>query len=44
MLSLIELTQQLIACPSVTPKDAGCQTLLTEPLQHLDFRIEHLPL
>ena len=43
MLSLIELTQQLIACPSVTPKDAGCQTLLTEPLQHLDFRIEHLP-
>lgn len=43
MLSLIELTQQLITCPSVTPKDAGCQTLLTENLQRLDFRIEHLP-
>lgn len=43
MLSLIELTQQLIARPSVTPKDAGCQTLLIDILQSLDFRIEHLP-
>ena len=43
MLSLTELTAQLIACPSVTPKDEGCQTLLNHHLQHLGFRIEHLP-
>jgi succinyl-diaminopimelate desuccinylase len=43
MLSLIELTEQLIARPSVTPKDEGCQTLLSHHLQHLGFRIEHLP-
>lgn len=43
MLSLIETTQQLIACPSVTPKDAGCQSLLTKHLQRLGFEIEHLP-
>ncbi len=43
MLSLIELVQQLIACPSVTPKDAGCQTILSQCLQDLGFGIEHLP-
>ncbi len=43
MLSLTELTQQLIAYPSVTPKDAGCQTLLSQHLQDLGFGIEHLP-
>jgi succinyl-diaminopimelate desuccinylase len=43
MLSLIELTQQLIACPSVTPNDAACQTHLSHHLQHLGFGIEHLP-
>ncbi|MDQ8040001.1 MAG: succinyl-diaminopimelate desuccinylase [Rickettsiella sp.] len=43
MLSLIELLQQLIACPSVTPKDAGCQILISQHLQRLGFEIEHLP-
>lgn len=43
MLSVLELTQRLIACPSITPNDAGCQILLSKQLQHLGFRIEHLP-
>jgi succinyl-diaminopimelate desuccinylase len=43
MLSLIELTQQLVSCPSVTPQDAGCQILLSGHLQRLGFAIEHLP-
>ncbi len=36
------LTQQLIACASVTPVDAGCQNILAERLQQCGFRIEHL--
>lgn len=43
MLSLIELTQQLIARPSVTPEDEGCQTILSQHLKRLGFEIEHLP-
>jgi succinyl-diaminopimelate desuccinylase len=43
MLSLIELVQQLIARPSITPQDEGCQTILCQHLQHLGFAIEHLP-
>lgn len=43
MLSLIKLAQQLIAYPSITPEDAGCQNLLSKHLQRLDFKIEHLP-
>lgn len=43
MISLIELTQQLIARPSVTPEDEGCQTILCQHLKHLGFQIEHLP-
>ncbi|MES2141638.1 MAG: succinyl-diaminopimelate desuccinylase [Pseudomonadota bacterium] len=43
MLPMIELLQQLVACPSVTPEDAGCQTLLSRHLQRLGFEIEHLP-
>ncbi len=43
MLSLIALVQQLIACPSVTPKDGACQTILCQHLKRLGFAIEHLP-
>jgi succinyl-diaminopimelate desuccinylase len=43
MLSLIELVQQLVALPSVTPDDKGCQSVLCQHLKHLDFVIEHLP-
>jgi succinyl-diaminopimelate desuccinylase len=43
MLSLTPLLEQLIACPSITPVDAGCQTLLTDQLTRLGFEIEHFP-
>jgi succinyl-diaminopimelate desuccinylase len=38
-----ELTQQLIACKSITPNDAGCQALLAARLQTMGFTIEYLP-
>lgn len=38
----LELTADLIARASVTPNDAGCQTLLTQRLRPLGFRIERL--
>ncbi|MGB3425183.1 MAG: succinyl-diaminopimelate desuccinylase [Castellaniella sp.] len=37
------LARALIARPSVTPDDAGCQDLITERLQPLDFVCESLP-
>ena len=36
----LQLTEQLIARPSVTPDDAGCQTLLIERLAPLGFQCE----
>ncbi len=42
MSTTLELARQLIARPSVTPDDAGCQALLAERLRALDFRIENL--
>ena len=38
----LQLTEQLIARPSVTPDDAGCQALLAERLQPLGFSCETL--
>ncbi len=40
MNSTLELTQALIARRSVTPDDAGCQTLIAERLAPLGFRAE----
>ena len=42
MSDTLALTKELIARRSVTPEDAGCQTILAQRLQALDFRIEHL--
>ena len=39
----LELTQQLIARPSITPEDGGCQELLAAHLAELGFKIEALP-
>ena len=39
----IELAVELIKRPSVTPKDEGCQKLLCERLERLDFSITSLP-
>jgi succinyl-diaminopimelate desuccinylase len=39
----LELTQALIALPSLTPTDAGCQTLIADQLEKAGFQITHLP-
>jgi len=36
----LELVRALIACPSVTPDDAGCQTLIAQRLERIGFRCE----
>ncbi|HBR68509.1 MAG TPA: succinyl-diaminopimelate desuccinylase [Rhodospirillaceae bacterium] len=41
-MNVIDLTQKLIACPSVTPKDAGAQVLLAATLEKLGFECHHL--
>ncbi|MFN3162078.1 MAG: succinyl-diaminopimelate desuccinylase [Pseudohongiellaceae bacterium] len=43
MTATLELTRALINRASVTPEDAGCQTLLGDRLSALGFRVEHLP-
>ncbi len=40
---VLELTRDLIARPSVTPEDEGCQALIGDRLAAAGFRIEHLP-
>lgn len=42
MTQTLDLTKQLIACRSVTPDDAGCQSLIAEHLAKLGFNIERL--
>ena len=42
MSDVLDLTRELIARPSVTPDDAGCQRLIAERLQAAGFAIEHL--
>ncbi len=43
MSDTLELAKALIARPSVTPDDAGCQELLIQRLEALGFAIERLP-
>ncbi len=43
MLAVLDLACQLIARRSVTPNDAGCQTLLSERLVTLGFTAEYMP-
>jgi succinyl-diaminopimelate desuccinylase len=40
MVRVLELTSELVARPSVTPDDAGCQRLITERLLPLGFDVE----
>ena len=42
MLATLELALDLIGRPSVTPEDAGCQTVLIARLEALGFRVERL--
>lgn len=38
----INLTKQLIACPSITPNDAGCQKIISERLTAIGFHCESI--
>ena len=40
MSRVLELTRELVARPSVTPDDAGCQRLISERLLPLGFNVE----
>ena len=41
--SVLELTRDLVARPSITPEDAGCQALLAERLRAAGFECEDMP-
>ncbi|MFB3077383.1 MAG: succinyl-diaminopimelate desuccinylase, partial [Lysobacterales bacterium] len=40
MSHVLELTSELVARPSITPDDAGCQRLITERMLPLGFDVE----
>ena len=40
---VLELAEDLISRPSVTPKDAGCQDLMIARLEAVGFRVTRLP-
>lgn len=40
---VVELTKALLACPSLTPADAGCHAILAKRLVDLGFKLESLP-
>lgn len=40
--AVVDFLQQLIACPSVTPDDAGCQQLISDRLSKLGFKCESM--
>ena len=42
MSKTLELTKELISKKSITPHDAGCQSLLANRLKNVGFNIEHL--
>lgn len=42
MSDVVDLTRQLIARPSITPDDAGCQAFVAERLARAGFACEHL--
>ena len=39
----MDLAEQLIAAESVSPADAGCQTIIADYLRNLGFSIEAMP-
>lgn len=39
----LNLAQALLALPSITPQDAGCQELLTQHLRAMDFHCQSIP-
>ncbi len=43
MIDVIDLTQKLVRCASVTPADDGAQEVLKKPLRDMGFEIFNLP-
>lgn len=43
MSATLDLCQELISRPSVSPEDGGCQALMTERLRALGFLVEPMP-
>jgi len=43
MIDTVSLLEKLIACPSVTPMDAGAQGILADALSEMGFECHHLP-
>ncbi len=43
MSDVLSLTEQLIRCPSISPKDAGCQDIIAGRLEKAGFTIEWMP-
>lgn len=39
----LEFAKQLVAKPSITPNDAGCQEIIATVLEKLNFAIRHMP-
>src|SRR5690349_21166066 len=39
---VVELTKELLRCPSITPNDAGCQEILIKRLTQLGFHCERM--
>lgn len=42
MSATLSLLKELIACPSVTPNDAGCQDIISDRLKKAGFQIEFM--
>ena len=40
---VLDLTRELIARPSISPRDEGCQELMAARLKAIGFTIEHMP-
>ena len=40
MSATLDLAKQFISQASITPDDAGCQTILSDYLKDLDFKVE----
>ncbi len=40
--STLNLAEQLVACPSITPVDAGCMAIIENRLRHIGFAVEYV--
>ncbi|MCY4129451.1 MAG: succinyl-diaminopimelate desuccinylase [Gammaproteobacteria bacterium] len=40
---VLDLTRELIARPSISPRDEGCQELMADRLKAIGFTVEHMP-